>query len=198
MTTAEHIVVTENYNALLRLLESRHSCRSFAPDPVDEKAFQSLADAFALAPQAGGNRHLQCCFITDRTTIRDLAERGREGFAAFCQSIPSAYAREETVRYGENFFWFSEVPALAVVTCRKAPSYLQQSAGNKAPLIWGGELSAGMSAFSLLLAAEAIGLGACCLTGPLIAWREIEGFLKIPRRDMLILLVALGYKKAAS
>jgi len=190
--------MTENYAALVRLLESRHSCRSFSPDPVDEKAFQSLSDAFALAPQAGGNRHLHCRFIADQTAIQNLAVQGRKAFADFCQGIPSHFAREETVRYGKNFFWFDEVPALAVVTCRKAPAFLDQSTGCKAPLIWGGELSAAMSSFSLLLAAETIGLGACCLTGPLIVWHEMEELLNIPKRDSLILLIALGHKKAPS
>jgi len=187
------------HEGLVRLLESRHSCRSFAPDPVDGKALEDLSDAFAHAPQAGGgNRHLQCRFITDQTTIRDLAARGQEAFFAFCQSIPSLFVREETARYGENFFWFGEVPILAVVTCRKAPVFLQQLAGQKAPLIWGGELSAAMSSFSLLLAAETVGLGACCLTGPLIVWQEMEELLNIPKRDSLILLIALGHKKVSS
>jgi len=190
--------MTENHDALLRLLQSRHSCRSFAPDPVDEETLQRLAEAFVLAPQAGGNRHLLCRFITDRATIQGLAARGQEAFTAFCQSIPSPFVREETARYGENFFWFHEVPVLAVVTCRNAPTFLRQLAEHKAPLIWGGELSAGMSSFSLLLAAEALGLGACCLTGPLIMWREMEAFLKIPKRDSLILLIALGHKKVSS
>lgn len=180
----------------MRLLKSRHSCRSFASDPVDERIIQNLSDAFALSPQAGGKRHLNCRFITDRVVIRNLIERGQDSFSAFCQGIPYPLIGEEVARYGgEHFFWFAEAPALAVVTCRKTPAFLQQSAGNKASLIWGGELSAAMASFSLLLAAETIGLGACCLTGPLIVWREIEEFLGIPKRDSLILLIALGYKK---
>lgn len=191
--------MTNNYDELMRLLKSRHSCRSFAPDPVDGKVLQNLSDAFSLAPQAGGgNRHVQCRFVTDQTAIRNLAKHGQEAFSAFCQSIASPFVREETERYGKNFFWFGEVPALAVVTCRKAPAFMVQLAGHKASLIWGGELSVAMSSFSLLLAAETIGLGACCLTGPLSMWREMEEFLNIPKRDSLILLIALGYKKAPS
>ncbi|MDR0234157.1 MAG: nitroreductase family protein [Zoogloeaceae bacterium] len=188
--------MTENYDALMEILAGRHSCRSFAPDAVDEKTLQCLSDAFALAPQAGGRgkRGLRCRFITDRTTIRNLAERGREAFTAFCQSIPSPFVREEMERYGENFFWFGEAPVLAVISCHKTPVFLEKSAGQKAALIWGGELSAAMASFGLLLSAEAIGLGACCLTGPLAAWREMENLLDISGRDTLVLLIALGYK----
>jgi len=191
------VTETENYDALMQLLRRRHSCRSFAPDPVDEKMLQSLSDAFALAPQAGGDRDLRCRFITDRATIRDLAERGKEAFSAFCQDITSPPIREEVARYGENFFWFDEAPVLVAVICRKTPAFLTGVADeHKGALIWGGELSAAMASFSLLLAAEAIGLGACCLTGSLIAWREIESLLHISKRDSLVLLIALGHKKA--
>ena len=189
--------MTEKYDEFIKLLGHRHSCRSFAPDPVSEETLQSLSDAFDLAPQAGGKgkRVLRCRFITDRSTIRSLAEQGQEAFDAFCQDIPSLFVREEVARYGENFFWFSEVPALAVISCRKAPSFLQNSVGHKASLIWGGELSAAMASFGLLLTAETIGLGACCLTGPLIVWREMESLLGVSKRDTLILLIALGHKK---
>jgi nitroreductase len=190
--------VTENYDALMQLLERRHSCRSFAPEPVDEKALQSLSDAFTLSPQAGGKggRDLRCRFITDRAVIRNLAERGQKAFDAYCQDILSPFVREETARYGKNFFWFVDVPVLAVISGRKVPSYLEKSVGHKAPLIWGGELSAAMASFGLLLAAETIGLGACCLTGPLIVWHEMEALLGIAKRDSLILLIALGHKTA--
>jgi nitroreductase len=68
---------------------------------------------------------------------------------------------------------------------------------DKAALLWGGELSAAMAAFALLLAAQTLGLGACCLTGPLSVWREMEARLDLPKHDALVLLVALGYKKEA-
>ena len=189
--------MTESHDALMQLLENRHSCRSFAPDPVDEKALQSLSDAFALAPQAGGRgkRNLRCHFITDPLVIQNLAEQGKKAFTAYCQNIPSPLIREEIAHYGKNFFWFADVPVLAVVSCRKAPSFLEKSVGQKAPLVWGNELSAAMASFSLLLAAETIGLGACCLTGPLVVWREMESLLSISKRDALVLLVALGHKR---
>lgn len=100
-------------------------------------------------------------------------------------------------RYGENFFWFGDVPALAVITCRKPPAFLQMAMGDKAALLWGGELSAAMAAFALLLAAQTLDLGACCLTGPLSVWREMETRLDIPKHDTLVLLAALGHKKDA-
>lgn len=186
----------ESRDTLTRLLSQRRSCRSFTPDPVDEETLQTLSEAFALAPQAGGGRHLRCRFILDRSAIENLASRGQSAFSAFCRGIESPFIREEMERYGKNFFWFGEVPVLAVVTCRPPPAFLEEAAGDKARLLWGGELSAGMAAFAMLLAAENAGLGACCLTGPIAVWREMEHLLDISRRETLVLLITLGYKRA--
>lgn len=179
----------------MRLLRQRHSCRSFSPRPPEARTLDALREAFVLAPQAGGGRSLDCRFVTERATIRALADAGAEAFSVFCAKLPSAFAREEMLRYGENFFWFGEAPALACITARKPPAFLDAAAGDKAALLWGGELSGAMAGFALLLAAESLGLGACCLTGPLSVWREMESRLAIPERSSLVLMIAFGYKK---
>ena len=181
----------------MELLRQRCSCRDFSPDPLDDAALESLRQACMLAPQAGGGRNLACAFITDRKMIRETADAGAAAFAVWCGGIDSPFIREEMARYGENFFWFGTAPALAVITCREEPAYLRKAAGDKAALLWGGELSGAMGAFALLLAAESLGLGACCLTGPLAVWREMEARLAVPKRESLVLLIALGAKKDA-
>ncbi|MDR1887929.1 MAG: nitroreductase family protein [Zoogloeaceae bacterium] len=187
--------MNRHYETLMALLRARHSCRAFAPRPLENAVLDALGAAFAQTPQAGGGRGLACTFITDAARLRELAEAGTRAFAALCDNIPSAFIREEMQRYGENFFWFGDAPALAVVTCRKPPAFLQAALGDKAALQWGGELSGAMAAFALLLAAQTLDLGACCLTGPLAVWQEMENRLAIPKHDHLVLLTALGYRK---
>lgn len=179
----------------MELLQQRGSCRIFSPAPLDDAILDSLRQAFLLAPQAGGGRNLACAFITDKELIRETADAGAVAFAAWCDGIDSPFIREEIARYGENFFWFGTAPVLAVITCREEPAYLREAMDDKAALLWGGELSGAMGAFALLLAAESLGLGACCLTGPLAVWREMEARLAVPKRESLVLLIALGTKK---
>lgn len=187
--------MTPAHDSLLALLSQRKSCRDFAPDPLDQSALDALSRAFALAPSAGNRHDARCFFITDRAAIRNLAEQSSTAFDALCRGMESPFLREEMERYGHNFFWFASAPALACVVCRRPPAFLEESAGDKAPLLWGGELSAAMAAFALLLAAESLDIGACCLTGPLAVWRDMERLLNIPKRETLVLLVALGRKK---
>ena len=180
----------------MHLLRQRASCRDFSPAPLNDATLRSLRQAFLLAPQAGGGRNLACSFITDKTMIRETADAGAAAFAAWCGGIGSPFIREEMARYGENFFWFGTAPALAVLTCRETPAYLREAAGDKAALLWGGELSAAMGAFALLLAAESLGLGACCLTGPLAVRKHLETLLAVSKRDRLAMVIALGGKPA--
>lgn len=184
----------------MELLRQRHSCRVFSPEPPDPAVLEALRDAFSLAPQAGGGRNLSCTFVTGqdsagRDRIRNAANAGAAAFASLCGGVSSPFIREELLRYGDNFFWFGDAPALAVITCRGEPAYLREAVDGKASLVWGGELSGAMAAFALLLAAESLGLGACCLSGPLAVWREMEAQLAVPKRENLVLLVALGNKK---
>jgi nitroreductase len=179
----------------MALLRERHSYRAFSPKPLEKSVLASLREAFLLAPQAGGDRNLECSFIVDRERISDIANAGIEAFAKLCEGVSSPFIREEMIRYGKNFFWFSGVPALAVVTCREVPVFLRETVGEAAPLLWGGELSGAMGAFALLLTAESLGLGACCLTGPLAVRCVMEGLLAVPKRECLVLLAALGHKK---
>lgn len=177
------------------ILRQRRSCRDFLPDPLDEETLAALHEAFMLAPQAGGGRNLRCGFITDPARIRHLAEAGQQAFQRYCNALPSEFIRDEMTSYGKYFFWFRSAPVLASISCRREPPFLLEASGAKAGLLWGGEQSAAMGAFSLLLAAESLGLGACCLSGPLAVWKDMEELLDIPRRDSLVLLVTLGKKR---
>ena len=177
----------------MSLLRQRHSRRSFAADPLTDSTLATLGEAFTLAPSAGNRQDARCFFITDPARIRSLADQSAAAFASLCATVDSPLIREEMERYGKNFFWFGNAPALACVTCRRSPSFLEENMGSKAALIWGGEISAAMSSFALLLTAESLGLGACCLTGPLIVWRELESSLSLSKRETLVLLIALGH-----
>ena len=187
--------MSQQYDGLMSLLRQRRSRRAFAPVPLAEATLAALGEAFSLAPSAGNRQDARCSFVTEPERIQSLADRGATAFAALCGTVDSPLIREEMERYGKNFFWFGNAPALACVTCRRSPAFLEEGMGAKAALIWGGELSAAMSAFALLLAAESLGLGGCCLTGPLIVRRELETSLGLSKREALVLLIALGYPK---
>lgn len=46
----------------------------------------------------------------------------------------------------------------------------------------------------ILLAAESLGLGSCCMTGPLLAAEEIATFTGIPSGSILGAIIPVGHK----
>jgi|GEM_PF-1725240 len=187
--------MNDDFGRLMALLKRRRSCRDFEPENLDESLLKLLGQAFDQSPTAGGRRDLACEFISDRARIKSLADLASQAFDRLTDHFPSSFVAEEMKRYGKNFFWFHQAPCLAVITCRKPPTFLDEFAGPKAPLLWGGEMSAAMAAMALLLAAESLKIGACCLSGPLSVWREVEKELGVSPQKELVLLIALGWMK---
>jgi nitroreductase len=52
-----------------------------------------------------------------------------------------------------------------------------------------------MAIQALLLAAVTLGLGGCCLGGPLMAPEEVEPLLGLGPREQISLVAALGHPK---
>ena len=49
-------------------------------------------------------------------------------------------------------------------------------------------------AMMILLAAESLGLGACCMTGPLLAGKELNGILGLREFFLLGAIIPVGQK----
>ena len=85
---------------------------------------------------------------------------------------------------------------MLLVVLHKRPVNVTASllAGLKTPeLISGEPLSVAMAVQNLLLAAQALGLGACVLTGPLLVPEVFAAELSLPVGHEINCLVALGH-----
>jgi nitroreductase len=122
-----------------------------------------------------------------------LADRGAEAYAELLQGFDSPLIREQMADYGRNFFWFGSAPLLIAVIVRRPPAFLASMLGADVDLVWGGDQTAAMGVHAMLLAAEALGLGGCCLSGPLAARKVLEKQLKLAPSDRLSLLAAFGH-----
>ena len=182
------------------VIKNRSSVRRFTSDPVPQEMVDKLLEAGRLAPVAGGNRNVTVQVFDDPAYIAALAEGvGRE-----CrQTIINATGHHpelanDTLAYSEkNFSWFGKAPIVLAISCRKTPPYMREYVPLIADDLFGGRASASMSIENILLAATAMGLGACCLTGPLFARKWLEKELKTPPQNVLVALVPLGFPAKA-
>jgi nitroreductase len=153
-----------------------------------------LLEAARWAPSNHNRQPWRFLVIEDKQQINQLAETVSRGLSEKMKSLPAAVAAHagEFVHYAT---FFSNAPVLLVVL-HKQPVSVSASvlAGLKNPdLVSGEPLSVAMAVQNLLLAAQALELGTCVLTGPLLVQDALAGALDLPAGHDLTCLVALGH-----
>ena len=186
-----------NYDALLELMQSRRSVRRFDARAVSREDLHKLLDAARWAPSNHNRQPWKFTVMEDRDRIRALAEQVRLGMESKLQSLPEVAAAHAAglVQYGT---FFSAAPVL-IVAMHKLPiaaaAPLWDQTRNP-ELVSGEPLSVAMAMQNLLLAAQALGLGACIMTAPLLA-DELSELLQVPPGFAITGLIALGHPDGA-
>jgi nitroreductase len=182
------------YAPLLELIRSRRSIRQFSDQAVGRDDLERLLEAARWAPSNHNRQPWRFLVIEDRQQINQLAETVGRGLSEKLRLLPEAAAAHagEFVHYAT---FFSKAPVLLVVLHKQPVSVSAPVlAGLKDPdLVSGEPLSAAMAVQNLLLAAQALGLGTCVLTGPLLVPDAVAGALDLPAGHDLTCLVALGH-----
>jgi nitroreductase len=183
-----------DYDRLLELIRSRRSIRRFSDRAVDRDHIARLLEAARWAPSNHNRQPWRFLVIEDKPQINRLAETVRQSLSEKLKLLPeaaAAYAGEFT-HYAT---FFTNAPVLLVVLHKEPVSVSAPLlAGLKNPdLISGEPLSVAMAVQNLLLAAQALGLGTCVLTGPVLVRDALAKVLDLPAGHDLTCLVALGH-----
>ena len=99
---------------------------------------------------------------------------------------------DEVKHYAATFDSFTQAPAVIVVSARKPDAIQRHMLGDAADATVGSATSAAMAAQNLMLAAHALGLGSCCMTGALAAREGLARLMDLKSKQTIICLVALG------
>ncbi|HNQ90111.1 MAG TPA: nitroreductase family protein [Verrucomicrobiota bacterium] len=183
-----------DYEHLLELVRSRRSIRRFSGRAVDRDDLARLFEAARWAPSNHNRQPWRFLVIEDPARITRLAEAVRQHLEPMLKSLPEA-AAAHAAAFTSYATCFSGAPVLLVVL-HQQPIRITASllAGLRNPdLISGEPLSVAMAVQNLLLAARALELGTCVLTGPLLVREVFAAELTLPAGHELNCLVALGY-----
>lgn len=175
------------------VLAKRSSVRRYKETPVPQEMLDALLEAMKLAPVAGGNRNVVCQIVSDTARIQSIADNVKRICAESMDAIPDAGLKKEALAYSKSFYWFAKVPTLLVISCRKTPPYMSLLVPKGTEDLFGAKASAAMAVQNIMLAAAAMGLGSCCLTGPLFAKAWLEKELECPKQNELVFLITLGF-----
>jgi nitroreductase len=178
---------------LLALLRTRRSVRRFRPDPLADGEVEALVEAAACAPSAGNRQAYRLLLVSSRDRIEAMAEAVRAEVARLRAAMRED-VRPGAGAYLDSFLHFAAAPLVVAPIYRSGPDLL--AATGAAPAAARGDADAlasvAASIQNLLLCAHALGLGACWMTGPLVAVEALEKMLEVPRGWSLSALVPVG------
>jgi nitroreductase len=183
-----------DYDRLLELMRSRRSIRRFSDRAITREDIGRLIEAARWAPSNHNRQPWRFLVIEDKQKLNQLADAVRQGLSRKLKTLPEAAAAyiSELMHYAT---FFSNAPVLLLVLHKQPVSVSAPLLAElKNPELVSGEpLSAAMAVQNLLLAAQALGLGTCVLTGPLLAQDAMEEHLDLPAGHDLTCFVAIGY-----
>ncbi len=190
---------------LLALLRARRSVRTFRAEPPPRALVEQLLEAAVLAPSASNAQPWRFVVVSRRETIERLEAGVRDAVERIALAVePAAVASYRA--YGEYFTRFAAAPLVVAVLHRRlsilsnlvgpslAPDDLRRIDRLEAS---SGAIGASLALGNLLLAAQAAGLGASGMTGPLVGEDVLRRELAVPEGWELLALVPIGYPAEA-
>ena len=159
-------------NPTLSTIMARRSVRKYLDQPVEHEKLEAIARYGINAPSGMNAQPWVIRVVEDQQLIADVTE-------VYKKANPEQVARDKGFK---NMF-------------RNAPNLICVCT----PANGGGELDAGLLGENIMLAAQAMGLGTCCLGGPVRFLKSNPGAkffldrLNIPADYKLNYIIAIGY-----
>ncbi len=185
-----------NYEALYSLSKERHSCRDFEPTPLTEEQIRQLLQLARTAPFASGRKNWDIHVVTDRGIIDRMAAAVDQESDVLREKVAPEYAGMFG-GYARYFSLFKKAPALFIPVFRVSPTLKILLGDHCTPEITTMERdnmvkSISCVAMLILLGAQSLGLGACYMTGGLVAEKKLKEILQMPSGQEIGAIIPVG------
>lgn len=192
---------TNQYEQLKHLAERRKSIREFSNDPVSDEDIEKITAIAMTAPYASSRKNWGIEVIRDRAIIRKAALSVEEVCSSMAQRMRGDFGGQFE-QYSKSFTFFSDAPVILVPYFRLSPVVSamlnQPDPTDDSVLTWERDnyiKSISCVTMMILLAAESLSLGACCVTGALVAEKELCDIFSIKNGRHIGALIPIGHKK---
>jgi nitroreductase len=185
---------------ILETMQSRRSVRRFLPEQVLEETLLELIEAAVTAPSAGNSQPWRFLIVREKAIIEsaaDLVDKERYRLKGLLRTE----FQNEVLSYSVHFSHFRSAPHLVVPLFRVVAGMTamlqeetpeEERASFQALDHHSALLSVSLAIQNILLRAEELGLGACCMTGPLLARKPLERCLGVPEGWQIAALIPIG------
>lgn len=177
---------------IFELIQSRRSIRRYLPNPVPQTLIEQILTAAAWAPSAHNRQPWRFAVITKDTTKHNLAAamgaKLRVDLAA--DGLSPALIEKDA---GRSYQRITNAPLLILLclTMADMDSYPDELRRQNEWLM--AVQSAALAGQNLLLAAHALGLGACWMCAPLFSPEIVRQTLDLPADWQPQALITVGY-----
>jgi nitroreductase len=191
---------------LERVIKERRTIRQWRNEDVSDELIRYAVELATWAPNGGNYQGWHFTVVKNRDLIEEMANCVQSVVDRIAGWPEAGTWREEIQRYQRNGSFFRSAPVCMGVCAKEYESLMERvlkrresfdpvaremlSFRRSAPTTI---QSAAAAVTTMLLAFHYLGLGACWLAAPLMAKREIENILKVPKNMALICLIAVGY-----
>jgi len=183
--------------SLLELIRSRRSIRTYAGTPVSRDMLEQIIEAARWAPSNHNRQGWKFLVFENQDEIKHLAEQTRH-FVKNVLTQSNRSLKHQADALCHHCGAFDQAPVIILVMHKKPPAVgkalLNHATGEHA---CGEIISAAMASQNLLLVAQAMGLGACVMTAPLLAGKVWSRLSDLPLGYEPTCLIALGHPAEA-
>lgn len=193
-----------DYSNFKQIVHDRRSVRKYLDKPVSTEQIRELIDCARYAPSDTNSQTWEFIVIVNKDKIRAIEDMTWQQLhlraeAAEAKGL-SKEARLLTKSFGPYATAFSDAPALIVCLATPYNSKFRERIFDPIALVpdevWREEgiKSSCLASQNLMLAAHAMGLATCPMTGPvLLAEEQLKEYLGIDADRQINMVIALGH-----
>jgi len=182
---------------LLNIIKERRSVRDFSRDSVSDREIQVLLEAARFAPSNSNRQAWKFLIIKNNNVKKNIADVVNKKIAEIKEVLSEPELIESFDNYSKYLTFFQDAPVVIIALSKQSPSFLERLS-KKMNLEFADRkinselMSVSMAIQNIQLTAHALGLGTCCMTGPLIAADEIKSLLDVQPPFELAAIVPVG------
>lgn len=184
---------------LMECIRERRSIRNFRDGIVKDEDVLHIIEAASFAPSAINKQPWYFIVIKEDDLKKQMAHIVKEKLKEIFGKIGDDEDTKTLINYSQFFTFFEKAPIVIVVLCRPVTSpfvvFLERVGVPTDELkdpVCSDIQSTSAAIQNMLLRAHDLGLGACWMTNPLIAAKELESLLQVKRPWYIISIIPVG------
>lgn len=186
-------------SGIIECIKGRRSIRKFKEDDVKDDDILLILEAASFAPSAINKQPWQFIVVKKDFLKKQMAQIVKNKLQEILDKIEHGEDEKILINYLQYFSFFENAPVVIVVLCRPITSpivgFLERAgftANELEDAVRSDIQSTSAAIQNMLLMAHDIGLGACWMTNPLIAKKELELILHVEKPWYIMSVIPVG------